>query len=178
MASFLAAVDGSCQSPAHKRGRSDQSDKPAGAPPPESKHRSSGRPEVSALSNLDLTRGYLDHDAQLRQLHASCTLVFKYDIQCVFSELMLGAVRTWQEKHRPGALTLWGEDMSVIAREISLCAARPSSKKTHLILEFRPHLASVLIPALPVIAVLLEARGGERLDVRPQGSLARKAKGL
>ena len=67
--------------------------------------------------------------------------------------------------------------MSTIAREVSLCTARASAKKTHLILEFRPHLACVLTPALPTIAQLLMSQGGERLDVRPHGGLARKARG-
>ena len=206
MAAFLHALDSSCQSPLRKKSKAAKPAEPSSSEP---LPKPAGRAEVTALSNL--------YRPQLRYLHASCTLVFKYDIECAFSVLMLGAVRTWQDKHRPGRphpfgacstalacvllrtvisgaaeednrehkalcklVTPWleGEDMSTIAREVSLCAARASAKKTHLILEFRPHLASVLTPALPTIAQLLLSQGGERLDVRPQRGLARNYRGL
>ena len=168
------------------------------------------RSEVVALSPVELTRGYLDHDHQLQQLHASTTLVYKYEESAPFAQL-LSAVRVWQSQHRLGkphpmgacstavatALfdvlrkdericpkpladllsSMLGGDLTVLAREIAVCSARLTTKRTHMLVELRPHLASPLLQYLPTMALFLHEQRGERLDVRPQGAPARKALG-
>ena len=57
---------------------------------------------VHSLSCLELTRAFLDHDLQLRQLQASVTVVHKFDEKETFAQLLLTAVRAWQSHHTPG----------------------------------------------------------------------------
>ena len=73
--------------------------------------------------------------------------------------------------------SMLGGDLTVLAREIAVCSARLTAKRTHMLVELRPHLASPLLPYLPTMALFLHEQRGERLDVRPQGALARKALG-
>ena len=169
------------------------------------------RREVHSLSCLELTRGFLDHDLQLRQLQAAVTLAYSFEEKAPFAQLLLTAVQQWQSKHvkgRPhpyGACSaavacsllsefrqdtecptplqhlldtmLSGTDMSGVAREVSLCAARLNSKKTMVIVEFRAHVGSPLFAYHPTFQLFLAKHGGERLGMRPQGALARKASG-
>ena len=187
-------------SPVAKRGKREDLDAPMAS-----------RSKVVALSPVELTRGYLDHDHQLRQLDASTMLVYKYEESAPFAQLLMSAVRVWQSQHHPGkphpmgacstavatALfdvlrkdekicpkpladllsSMLGGDLTVVAREIAVCTARLTAKRTHMLVELRPHLASPLLPYLPTVALFLHDRSGERLDVRPQGALARKALG-
>ena len=164
---------------------------------------------VYSLSCLELTRAFLDHDLQLRQLQASVTVVYKFDEKEPFAQLLLTAVRAWQSHHTPGqphpygacssavasallndlqsdeecppplqvllTAILDGSDMTAVAREISLCSARLNAKKTAVIVEFRPHVGSPLHAYLPTVQLFLAKKNGEKLSMRPQGALARKA---
>ena len=164
---------------------------------------------VHSLSCLELTRAFLDHDLQLRQLQASVTVVHKFDEKEPFAQLLLTAVRAWQSHHTPGqphpygacssavasallndlqsdeecppplqvllTAILDGSDMTAVAREISLCSARLNAKKTAVIVEFRPHVGSSLHAYLPTVQLFLAKKNGEKLSMRPQGALARKA---
>ena len=71
-----------------------------------------------------------------------------------------------------------GPSRRLRSRDIALCSARTTAKKDAVLLELRLKLHSTLLPNMLTYARLIEDYEGELLGKRPQGSLARKARGV
>ena len=66
---------------------------------------------------------------------------------------------------------LAGDDMSAVAREVSVCTARLNAKRTAVIVEFRPNVGSPPFAYLPTFQLFLGKKVGEQLarDASPRG---------
>ena len=64
-----------------------------------------------------------------------------------------------------------------LCHEFSHASARMTAKQSHVLLEVRPHLQSLLMPHLCYLAAAIRAAGGEQLTAKPPGALVRKARG-
>ncbi|CAE7156022.1 RXLR78, partial [Symbiodinium necroappetens] len=142
--------------------------------------------QVQPLSCAELTRGYLDHDYQLRQLQASSTVVYRVEESKAGVAHPYGACSTaavlaelCKDDECPEPIrvlldAMLSSDMANVAREVSLCTARLKAKKTFMIMEFKAHVASPLTAYLPTLQLFFAKQGGEKLGMRLAGALARK----
>ena len=105
MADILSAMqtEGG-NSPEHKRARSD-------ARLGDSKAASS----YSSLSLGEVSRVLLQHDQDLRQLHAATTLALKFPVENETARSLLGAVRHWQKPHVRGKPHPYGSCSTAVA---------------------------------------------------------------
>ena len=76
------------------------------------------------------------------------------------------------------ALTSSADPPAAYGREIALCSAGATAKKDAVLFELRLKLHSTLLPHMLTYVRLIEDYEGELLGKRPQGSLARKARGV
>ena len=76
------------------------------------------------------------------------------------------------------ALTSSADPPAAYGREIARCSAGATAKKDAVLFELRLKLHSTLLPHMLTYVRLIEDYEGELLGKRPQGSLARKARGV
>ncbi|CAE7277369.1 RTase [Symbiodinium sp. CCMP2456] len=105
-------------SPVSKKSKSDAGSSAKTPPEVSSANAAPSRQHVQPLSCAELTRGYLDHDYQLRQLQASSTVVYRFEESSAFSQLCLSAVRLWQSKHKAGVAHPYGACSTAVASAV------------------------------------------------------------